>query len=183
MGDYGHDNNTDEDDWGEDPRPPSKSALKREMTARQALGERLCALTPRELEQVPLLADSALHTAIVQSRTITSNSARRRHMQYIGKLMRDTDPEPLQAALTQLHAAHAAESAALHELEALRNDLLQRGDAAIDDVVARWPQADRQMLRQILRTHDKEQATGKPPAASRRLFRYLRELSALSSAD
>lgn len=171
------------DDGGSDYERPSKSALKREMTARQALGERLCALTPRELAQIPLQPDSALYAAVVQSRSITSNSARRRHMQYIGKLMRDIDPQPLNAALEQLHAAHAAESAALHELEALRDDLVRRGDPAVNDLMARWPQADRQLLRQILRQHDKEQATGKPPAAGRRLFRYLRELSESSAIE
>lgn len=162
---------------------PSKSALKREMAARQALGERLCTLTPRELEQIPLQADSALHAAVLQSRSISSNSARRRHMQYIGKLMRDVDPEPLTAALEQLYASHAAETAALHALEALRDDLVQRGDTAINDVVARWPEADRQLLRQMLRQHGREQATGKPPAAARRLFRYLRELSESSGME
>ncbi|MEQ8515543.1 MAG: ribosome biogenesis factor YjgA [Chromatocurvus sp.] len=164
---------------GDDGRP-SKSALKREMTARQALGERLCALTPRELEQIPLAEEAALHAAIVQSRSITSNSARRRHMQYIGKLMRDIDPEPLQTALEQLHAVHAAENAAMHALEALRDDLIQRGDPAISAVIERWPQADRQFLRQILRQQAREQAAGKPPAAGRRLFRYLRELAGSS---
>ena len=71
---------------------PSKSARKREMTARQALGERLCALSPRELAQIPLPSDDLL-AAIEQSRQITANSARRRHMQFIGKLMRDIDPD------------------------------------------------------------------------------------------
>ena len=156
---------------------PSKSALKREMTARQALGERLCRLTPRELEQIPLAQESTLHTAIAQSRHITSNSARRRHMQYIGKLMRDIDPAPLQAALQQLNTARATESAALHALEALRDDLIARGDPAITAVIRRWPQADRQMLRQMLRQQAREKRQGKPPAASRRLFRYLRELA------
>ncbi|MFN2288627.1 MAG: ribosome biogenesis factor YjgA [Chromatocurvus sp.] len=156
---------------------PSKSALKREMIARQALGERLCRLTPRELEHIPLEQGNTLHTAIVQSRSITSNSARRRHMQYIGKLMRDIDPVPLQAALQRLHDERAAGSAALHALEALRDDLILRGDPAITAVIQRWPQADRQMLRQMLRQQAREQTQGKPPAARRRLFRYLRELA------
>jgi len=176
-----HDDQASLDNGGGDERP-SKSALKREMTARQALGERLCTLTSRELEQIPLQPDSALYVAVLQSRSISSNSARRRHMQYIGKLMRDVDPQPLTAALAQLHAAHAAESEALHELEALRDDLVRRGDPAINNLVTRWPHADRQVLRQILRQHEKEQATGKPPAAGRRLFRYLRELSESSGS-
>lgn len=169
----GDDAHADANDAGR----PSKSALKREMTARQALGERLCGLTPRELEQIPLQQEDALHTAIVQSRSITSNSARRRHMQYIGKLMRDIDPAPLQAALQRLHAERAAGSAALHALETLRDDLIRRGDPAITAVIERWPQADRQMLRQMLRQQAREKTQGRPPAASRRLLRYLRELA------
>jgi ribosome-associated protein len=158
---------------------PSKSARKREMTARQALGERLCALSPRELEQIPLPNDELL-AAIEQSRQITANSARRRHMQFIGKLMRDIDPEPLREALESLHAGHAGETSRLHALEALRDDLLARGNAGIEQVLARWPQADRQHLRQLLRQAQRERETDRPPAAYRKLFRYLRELDTSS---
>jgi ribosome-associated protein len=158
---------------------PSKSARKREMTARQALGERLCALSPRELAQIPLPND-ALLAAIEQSRQITANSARRRHMQFIGKLMRDIDPEPLREALDSLHAGHAEQTSQLHALEALRDDLLARGDAGIERVMARWPHADRQHLRQLLRQVQRESESSRPPAAYRKLFRYLRELDTSS---
>jgi ribosome-associated protein len=164
----------DEDDDYRD-EAPSKSALKREMTARQALGEALCALSPRELEAIPI-EDPALEAAIVQARSITSRSARRRHRQYIGKLMRAVDPEPLQAALDGLHQQRAASAAQHHELEALRDELIERGDDGLPTVLERFPGADRQHLRQLLRQAQREKAGERPPAAARKLFRYLREL-------
>ncbi|MHA7817726.1 MAG: ribosome biogenesis factor YjgA [Pseudohaliea sp.] len=154
---------------------PSKSALKREMSARQALGEALCALSPKELEAIPI-DDPRLENAIVQSRGITSRSARRRHLQYIGKLMRSVDPAPLQAALDGLHQQRAASAARHHELEALRDELVERGDSGLATVLARFPEADRQHLRQLLRQAQREKAAERPPAAARKLFRYLREL-------
>lgn len=153
----------------------SKSARKRDMTARQALGERLCELTPAQLEAIPI-TEPALHEAIIQARRITARGGRRRHLQYIGKLMRSIDPAPLEAALAQLHQQRAAATEAQHETEALRDQLLARGDAALPEVLARFPQADRQHLRQLLRQAAREGAEGKPPAAARKLFRYLREL-------
>jgi ribosome-associated protein len=116
----------------------SKSARKRDMTARQALGERLCELTPAQLEAIPI-TEPALHEAIIQARRITARGGRRRHLQYIGKLMRSIDPAPLEAALAQLHQQRAAATEAQHETEALRDQLLARGDAALPEVLARYP--------------------------------------------
>ncbi|KGE03218.1 ribosome biogenesis factor YjgA [Pseudohaliea rubra] len=154
---------------------PSKSALKREMTARQNLGEALCALSPRELAAIPI-EDPALAQAIAESRNITSRSARRRHLQFIGKLMRTVDPAPLQAGLDGLYRQRAENAAQHHELEALRDTLIDRGDAGLPAVLERFPEADRQHLRQLLRQARREQEAQRPPAAARKLFRYLREL-------
>lgn len=155
--------------------PPSKSALKREMHARQALGEALCALSPRELEKIPI-ADEALLEAITTARTIRSNSALRRHRQYIGKLMRSIDPEPLQSALEALHATRRDAAAALHELEALRDRLLQEGDSALPAVLERFPGAERQALRQLIRQAQRDTREQRNSGTARKLFRYLREL-------
>ncbi len=164
-----------DDDAGYGNEAPSKSALKREMTARQALGEALCALSPKELETIPI-ADPLLAAAISEARAITSRSARRRHRQYIGKLMRSVDPAPLQAALDSLHQERAASAAQHHVLEGLRDELLERGDDALPAVFERFPEADRQHLRQLLRQARRERDGGRPPGAARKLFRYLREL-------
>ena len=90
--------------------------------------------------------------------------------------MRDIDPEPMQRALNSLFNKHQAETDQFHALEVMRDDLLSRGDAAVQDVLVQWPEADRQQLRQLIRQHQRETGAGKPPAASRKLFKYLREL-------
>lgn len=153
---------------------PSKSALKRQMTALQELGVALTRLSDRQLARVPV-EDERLRRAILETRRITSNSARRRHMQFIGKLMRDIDPAPIEAALQDLHAAGQADNERFHELERLRDLVLTEGDSGIQRVMDRWPGADRQQLRQLLRQHQQETAKGKAPAASRKLFKLLRE--------
>ncbi len=162
-------------DQDEEPGAPSKSALKREMTALQALGETLCELSPRELERIPIASDD-LKAAIEEASRIKHHSALRRHRQYIGKLMRQIDPEPIQTALTALHEERRASARAFQALEELRDELLRDGDKALGVALQRFPHADRQQLRQLCRQASREQAAGKPPAASRRLFRYLRDL-------
>jgi ribosome-associated protein len=164
------------DQWDEgQDEGPSKTELKRRMTALQELGVALTRLSDRELAQIPI-EDERLAVAIAETRRITTKSARRRHLQLIGKIMRDIDPEPIQRALDSLYSGYQAETDRFHELEALRDDVLARGDSGVQAVMERWPQADRQQLRQWVRQHQRETANGKPPAASRRLFKYLREL-------
>jgi ribosome-associated protein len=155
--------------------PPSKSAMKRRMTALQELGETLTRLSDKQLKKIPL-PSADLHQAIIEGRNIPSNSARRRHMQYIGKLMRDVDPAPIEAALDDLYGEQRASADRFHALEQLRDAVLAKGLQGIEQVVARWPGADRQHLRQLVLQHQRESARGQPPAASRKLFRYLREL-------
>lgn len=158
-----------------DEEAPSKSAMKRRMTALQELGETLTRLSDKQLEKIPL-GDPQLAQAIVEARNIRSNSARRRHMQYIGKLMRSIDPEPIEKALDSLYREQRENADRFHQLEQLRDEVLAQGLKGIEQVVARWPSADRQHLRQLVLQHQRESARGKPPAASRKLFRYLREL-------
>jgi ribosome-associated protein len=160
---------------GEDTTP-SKSAVKRAMTALQELGEQLVGLSDRELARMPI-EDELLAQAIDQARRIRSNSARRRQMQYIGKLMRKIDAEPLAQALAELHQDRRGQAEAFQRLESLRNDLLTGEPEAVEKVLLAYPRADRQHLRQLVRQHQKEAGSGRPPAASRKLFQYLRELA------
>lgn len=164
-----------EDEQYEPEEAPSKSEVKRQMLALQALGEALTELTDRQLERIPI-QDERLRAAILESRNIRSKNARKRHLQFIGKLMRDVDAAPLQSALDELHQPEKTRNEAFHALEQLRDEVLARGTEGAEQVLARWPQADRQQLRQLLLQHQREQQRGKPPAASRKLFRYLREL-------
>ena len=157
---------------------PSKSEVKRRMLALQELGESLLALNDKQLARIPI-ADERLLQAVREARRIRSNSAHRRHLQLIGKLMRDIDPEPIERALRAMHQAQREDTDAFHRLEQLRADILAAGPAGVELATARWPQADRQQLRQMVLQHQRETQRGKPPAASRKLFRYLRELQEL----
>lgn len=167
----------DEEDLGS-----SKSELKRQMTALQAIGESLLKLSEKELAKIPAL-DERLVRALAETRRITSNNARRRHMQYIGKLMRDIDAEPIIAALDGMRAQKQQVNDEFHALEALRDEVLEAGPQGVELVMARWDFADRQQLRQLVLTHQREVKRGKPPAASRKLFKYLRGLHEQASAD
>lgn len=166
-----NDSDTKEFEWD----GPSKSALKRRMLALQELGETLVGLNDKQLGQIPIDNDRLLDV-IREARTIRSRSARRRHLQLIGKLMRDLDAEPIENALKTLDRQRQDSADAFHQLEQLRDDILATGIEGTELAATRWPQADRQQLRQMILQHQREIAGGKPPAASRKLFRYLREL-------
>jgi ribosome-associated protein len=146
------------------------------MTALQDLGETLVGLSDGELAKIPI-DDTRLLEVIEQARNIRSHSAKRRHLQYLGKLMRAVDPQPIEAALASLHQSRRAEADAFKALEGWRDRLLQEGDTAVEALMAHFPHADRQQLRQLLRQHQREQARAQAPAAARKLFRYLRELA------
>lgn len=157
---------------------PSKSAVKRQMLALQALGESLLALNDKQLERIPI-EDERLVQALRETRNIRSNSARKRHLQFIGKLMRDLDAEPIERAVQAIHQDRQKKNDVFHQLEQLRDDMLAAGPPGVELALARWPEADRQQLRQLILQYQREVQRNKPPAASRKLFRYLRELQEL----
>ena len=105
-----------------------------------------------------------------------SNSAHKRHLQFIGKLMRNIDPAPIEQALLMLHKAQQQNAVAFHQLEQLREDILAAGLSGVELAMMRFPAADRQQLRQLILQHQREIDRHKPPSASRKLFRYLKEL-------
>ncbi|ENO85290.1 ribosome biogenesis factor YjgA [Thauera linaloolentis] len=168
SGHHGHD---DEDGFVE---PPSKSSLKREMHALQDLGEQLVALPSERLKKVPL--PDTLYEAVRAAQGFKME-ARRRQMQYIGKLMRKIDPAPIQAQLDIFNGNSAAEVAKMHRLERLRERLLE-DDKTIGAIAETWPDADLQYLRTLRRNALKEREAGKPPKAFREIFRVLRDLQA-----
>ena len=154
---------------------PSKSEVKRQMLALQALGQDLTQLNDKQLAQLPI-DDERLLAAIRETRNIRSKNALKRHLQFVGKLMRSVDPAPIEAALESMRRPVQRKKEAFHQLEQLREEVLDAGIAGVELVLSRWPQADRQQLRQLVLQHQREIQRSKPPAASRKLFRYLREL-------
>ncbi|MBE9538040.1 MAG: DUF615 domain-containing protein [Proteobacteria bacterium] len=168
-------NTHDTDDLDEEYTGPSKSAVKRQMTALQEIGESLTRLTEKQLANVPI-DDERLLDAIRETQQITSNSARKRHLQFIGKLMRDTDVEAIERALRVMYKQKQDKNSTFHQLEKLRDSVLAQGLEGVEQVITRWPSADRQQLRQLVLQHQRELKSNKPPAASRKLFKQLREL-------
>jgi ribosome-associated protein len=151
---------------------PSKSQRKREMTALQDLGETLLRLTAAELARLDL--PEPLREAIGEMARIGSHEARRRHRQYIGKLMRQVDPEPLRAAIEDATGESKQAVALMHRCERLRDALLA-DDAALEAVLADLPDADVQQLRSTIRAARREHGEGRPPKHARQLYRWLHE--------
>ena len=158
---------------------PSKSSLKREMHALQALGEQLVELGPERLAKVPMPENLA--TAVRDAQRMTQRGARKRQLQYIGKLMRGVDPAPIQAQLDVFSGVSKVEVARQHRLERLRNQLLE-DEQTLGEIARSWPEADLQQLRTLRRNALKERELGKPPRAYREIFRQLRDLEAGAAA-
>ena len=159
---------------------PSKSQLKREMTALQDIGTELAELSRERLARIEM--PERLREAILDVQRITKHEARRRQMQFIGKLMRDVDPAPLREALDEVRGISAAANARQHRLERLRTQLME-DEAAFAELARDYPAADIQQLRQLRSNALKEAQQGKPPRAYRELFRELRALEASSGGD
>ena len=172
----------DHDDAGhaEDTGPgrPSKSRLKREMDALQSLGEQLVAVKPDRLAKIDM-PDKLRDAVRDAQRFINKHEAKRRQLQYVGRLMRDVDPAPIQAALDEINGVSAAANARQHALERLRARLLE-DEAVLGEIAGEHPGADLQHLRQLRRNALKEAAANKPPRAFRELFRVLRALEETS---
>ena len=156
---------------------PSRSQLRRDALEVFKLAETLAALSDAELARVPL--DEPVRDEVVRTRAVTSHIARKRATQFLAKQLRklgDDEIEPIRAVLENDRAKAHHEAAALHRLEAWRARLIDEGDAALDELLALHPSADRQHLRQLARNARAERDRGKPLHAYRELFRALREL-------
>ena len=159
------------DDFSEEK---SKTQVKRELHALVDLGERLTTLKPDLLNRLPLT--DGLRRALADAPKHTANIARKRHILFIGKLMRDQDIDAILTLIDQLDASTRQYNERFHGLERWRDRLLGGDDAVLDSFVGDYPEADRQHLRQLIRQAQHEAAQSKPPAASRTIFKYIREL-------
>ena len=151
------------------------------MSALQVLGQALVELPTERLAKIDM--PDALRIALADARRFTKHEAKRRQMQYIGKLMRSIDPAPFQAALDALAGVSAAENARFHRIERLRTKLIEDEAAALTEIATAHPGADLQHLRQLRRNAIKEQEQSRPPRAFREIFRILRELDETVSAS
>ena len=159
---------------------PSRTDRKRESTELQKLGEELLTLRSDLMDRLDL--SDKLVDAIDEARRISNFEGKRRQMQFIGKLMRQLDPETLQAVRTVLneqHSGSASDTLALHQVEHWR-DRLVADDAALSDWVQHYPQSDSQQIRALIRQARRdakptvEGATPRHGKAYRELFQLIR---------
>lgn len=161
---------------------PSKSQLKREMTALQKLGEELINESRDRVKRVPMPED--VRDAILECQQIKDHEGRRRQLQYVGKKMRSLEEHEIaaiQKVIDSWRGASKAETAALHALERRREKLLA-DDKALTALLAEHPELDAQQLRTLIRNARKEQAENKPPKAYREIFQILKQLAAGGAA-
>jgi ribosome-associated protein len=153
---------------------PSKSAKKREVEALQELGAKLVELSADQIKKIDMPEE--LRAALKEAHRLAPRTeGMRRQLQFIGRIMRKVDPAPLQAALDKIAGLSAAENARMHQRERLRDRFIA-DEKVIDEIVAKFPHADIQYLRQQRRNAIREHELKKPPKAYREIFRILREL-------
>ena len=150
----------------------SKTQIKNEMNERQALGMQLTKLAPDTLKKIGL-SEELLEAALFYKK-ITANGALKRQAQFIGRLMRDTDPEPIQAYLNKLKGDNAEHNAAMQRLELLRERLIESDDV-LTELIADNPELPISELRTLIRNARREKEQNKPPKAFRELFQLLKQ--------
>jgi ribosome-associated protein len=158
------------------PKPeydrPSKSQMKRDMTALQELGREISEL-PRE-RIIELDLPEKLRDALLDYQKMTSHEGKRRQYQYIGKLMRDVEPAPLREAIDRFKGDSKAEVHDMHLAERWRERLIDEEEALAEFGKA-YPATDMQQLRTLIRNARKEKAAGKPPRDFRKIYQMVRE--------
>jgi ribosome-associated protein len=160
---------------------PSKSELKRQSQALQELGEALIDLPASEFEALPL--PDNLRDAVALARRITAHGGLYRQKQYIGKLMRTIDAEPIRNALEARNIRQRSETLRLRKVESWRARLIDSGPAALDELVAAYPALDREAIARLVEQALRERGRGQPPRASRELFGILRNVMGSALLD
>jgi ribosome-associated protein len=154
--------------------PPTKTELKRQAHAVQELADRLIDAPAGVVEGLEL--PEKLADAIALARRITSHAALLRQRQFVAKLMRGIDPEPLRAALGARAEAARQDAARFKRAERWRDRLIGEGKPALVEFTALVPAAERDEIARLAMAARGERAKGKAGAASRQLFRRVRDM-------
>jgi ribosome-associated protein len=153
---------------------PSKSARKREAASLQELGVKLSALPDQEIKALDL--PDNLFAALRDLKRLPSHGAQVRQRQYIGKLMRNIDPEPVLAKLAERKQRHDLEIRQFQQIERWRDRLLSEPAAALPLLLEEYPQVDVDTLNKLLKKVERERLEQRSPAGARELFAFLRQL-------
>ena len=152
----------------------SKSARKREAASLQELGVKLSALPDQEIKALDLPEN--LFVALRDLRRLPSHGAQVRQRQYIGKLMRNIDPEPVLAKLAERKQRHDLEIRHFQQIERWRDRLLSEPGDGLKELLQEFPHADRAILSKLLEKAEKERLEQRSPVGARELFAFLRQL-------
>ena len=152
----------------------SKSQRKREAHVLLDLAKKLISMPDARLKGLPL--DDDLRDEVNFARAIRSHGARKRQLMTVGKMLRNRDTTLLLDAVNNIDQKNRQMSARFHQIEAWRDHLVKGSDRELSELLAQTPTANAQTLRQLIRNAKKEEQLGKPPAATRKLFKLLREL-------
>lgn len=156
---------------------PNKTQIKRECDHLLDIGDDILKLKREEIDSLELPSDleEAIHTAL----KIKSRSGLKRQRQYIGKLLRNIDSEAVEVQLRKIQHRHDTNTAQFKRLERWRDNLIANDKETLSEIIARFPDIDRQHMNQLIRSAHQEHKQNKAPAASRKLFKYLRDLEEL----
>jgi len=153
---------------------PNKTQLKRDIAVIHDMCEEITQLAPAQIEKLNLPDEVAV--AISSAAKMPFKAARKRQLKFITGQMRKVDIEPIEEALNKIKAKSAHATRELHQLEHWRERLLSDDKQALTELLDKYPAADAQQLRQLIRNAKKEISLGKPVKSSRLLFKYLRDL-------
>ncbi|MEZ7198840.1 ribosome biogenesis factor YjgA [Pseudodesulfovibrio karagichevae] len=160
-------------DFDEIDDRPSRSQLKRDMTSLQQLGADLAALGDKVIREAGLPPE--VEKALLLLKTITKHEARRRHMQYVGRLMRTFDTAHARELVETARLGHQVKTKAFQRVEDLRDRLVDGDDELLQSLFEAHPE-EGQRLRQLTLGARRENANNKPPKDTRALFRLLRDI-------
>ncbi|MEP7186229.1 MAG: ribosome biogenesis factor YjgA [Rhodanobacter sp.] len=163
----------DEVDYG-----PSRTQQRREALAVLTLASQLIELQPTRLAKLSL-PDDVRHEVDI-TRRMTAHGAKKRQLSYLAKIMRrysDADFAAVRAELGENREKQRQENAAMHRLESMRDRLIAEDETALPELIAEYPQLDRQHLRSLVRqARIEKDIPNKPPKAYREIFQFLKDL-------
>ncbi|MCH9781778.1 DUF615 domain-containing protein [Methylophilaceae bacterium] len=150
----------------------SKTELKRDSKKIQAFGKSIGDLSIDQIKSFDL--PDAVFIAITEYKSLKSNAAKNRQVQYLGKLLREIDLTQAYQQMDQLKNGSQIEIRKNHIVESWRDKLMQDKEA-LTKLINEFPHIDRQLIRQLIQNAIKERKDSKPPKFYRQIFRYLKE--------
>ena len=153
----------------------SRTQKKNEACALQKLGEQLIGMSSEQLDNIEISDD--LRNAVIVAGKTKSHGAKRRQLQYIGALMRNIDPEPIQDALENIRLGNHQKILVFKKIEKWRDELKKGNRKLVEEILNNYPNAERQRLTQLARNARNEYEAEKGIKFSKMLFRYLNRIS------